>query len=57
MRGRLAAMLLNDKTLYADAKDAVGSLKNVAAKIDSGQGTLGKLVNDPALYPIRETPQ
>ena len=50
------AMLLNDKTLYADAKDAVGSLKNVAAKIDSGQGTLGKLVNDPALYTdTRET--
>jgi len=44
------AMLLNDKSLYANATDITTSLKNVTAKIDKGEGTLGKLVNDDALY-------
>jgi phospholipid/cholesterol/gamma-HCH transport system substrate-binding protein len=44
------AMLLNDKTLYANAADVSTSLKNVTAKIDRGEGTIGKLVNDDALY-------
>ena len=44
------AMLLNDKTLYANATDATRSLKSVAAKIDKGEGTVGKLINDPTLY-------
>lgn len=29
---------------------ATGSLESVLAKVDSGQGTAGRLVNDPALY-------
>ena len=29
---------------------AVGHLESVLAKVDDGQGTLGRLVNDPALY-------
>ena len=29
---------------------AVADLADVAAKLDRGQGTLGKLVNDPSLY-------
>ena len=29
---------------------AAADLADVAAKLDRGQGTLGKLVNDPSLY-------
>src|SRR5256712_11972363 len=29
---------------------AISDLADVAAKLDHGQGTLGKLVNDPSLY-------
>jgi len=29
---------------------AISDLAEVAAKLDRGQGTLGKLVNDPSLY-------
>ena len=31
-------------------KEAVTSLKAIAQKIEKGEGTIGKLVNDPALY-------
>jgi phospholipid/cholesterol/gamma-HCH transport system substrate-binding protein len=31
-------------------KDVAESLRNVAKKVDAGEGTLGKLVNDPKLY-------
>ncbi|HEY6838171.1 MAG TPA: MlaD family protein [Geobacteraceae bacterium] len=44
------AMLLNDKTLYANARDATAELRDVSAKINKGEGTLGKLVNDDAMY-------
>jgi len=30
--------------------DAINRLENIATKIDSGDGTLGRLVNNPALY-------
>jgi len=29
---------------------AISDLADVAAKLDHGQGTLGRLVNDPSLY-------
>jgi phospholipid/cholesterol/gamma-HCH transport system substrate-binding protein len=44
------AMLLNDKTLYANARDAAADLREVSAKINKGEGALGRLVNDDALY-------
>jgi len=30
--------------------DAVGQMRNIVRKIDQGEGTLGRLVNDPLLY-------
>jgi phospholipid/cholesterol/gamma-HCH transport system substrate-binding protein len=42
--------LLNDKTLYADARATVADLREASAKINKGEGTLGKLINDEALY-------
>ncbi len=63
-------MLINDDTLYVDARDIVsdfkasvrdgGMLKNIeksaanlneiTAKINSGEGTIARLINDNALY-------
>lgn len=34
----------------SSVKDTVDSIKNITAKIDSGEGTLGKLVKDEKLY-------
>jgi phospholipid/cholesterol/gamma-HCH transport system substrate-binding protein len=42
--------LVNDDSLYNDAKETVASLKTVSADIEQGKGTLGKLVNDDSLY-------
>jgi len=42
----LAAM----KETMPELKASVASLKSIAAKIDKGEGTVGKLVNDPQLY-------
>lgn len=36
--------------MLSNANKAVGDLQNVVAKINSGQGSLGLLVNDKALY-------
>jgi phospholipid/cholesterol/gamma-HCH transport system substrate-binding protein len=44
------ALLLNDKTLYNNANEAIVSIKSVTNKIDKGEGTIGKLINDDALY-------
>lgn len=44
------AMLLNDKTLYADTSAVTTNLKNITHRIETGQGTIGKLVNDDAFY-------
>ena len=44
------AMLLNDKTLYANTNEVTASLKVITAKIEKGEGTIGKLVNDDAFY-------
>jgi phospholipid/cholesterol/gamma-HCH transport system substrate-binding protein len=35
---------------FDDLAEGGKSLKSIAAKIDSGQGTIGKLINDPSLY-------
>lgn len=44
------AMLLNDKTLYANTNEVTANLKAITAKIEKGEGTIGKLVNDEAFY-------
>ena len=36
--------------LYNSAAEATASLRNISGKIERGEGTLGKLVNDDALY-------
>lgn len=36
--------------LVKNIKEASGSLKNISAQIDSGEGTIGKLVKDDKLY-------
>lgn len=37
-------------TLLDDLEKTAGSLQRIAAKIDEGEGTMGALVNDPAVY-------
>jgi len=44
------ALLLNDRTLYANTNEATSHLNNIVAKIDRGEGTVGKLLHDDALY-------
>ena len=41
---------MTDDALYDQAKGAVESLNKVAQKIEKGEGTIGKLVNDETLY-------
>jgi phospholipid/cholesterol/gamma-HCH transport system substrate-binding protein len=36
--------------MFTDLRDASADLKKVAAKLASGEGTLGALVNDPTIY-------
>lgn len=40
------ANLTRDSNMHA----AISSLKNILLKIDSGEGTLGKLINDPTIH-------
>ena len=47
---RATAESLNAGDLMARAKELVESLNAVAARIESGEGTLGKLAQDPKLY-------
>ena len=45
--GNLSRLLEESKSSFLDA---VVRLQSVARKVDEGEGTLGRLVNDPALY-------
>jgi len=38
------------KTTITNIDAAIGNLKQISEKIDSGRGTMGKLINDPLLY-------
>ena len=40
----------NLKETISGLKDTSKSINNIATKIDKGEGTLGKLVNDETLY-------
>ena len=42
-------MLTEDKA-YDDLQQTLANLRSITDKIESGQGTIGKLVNDPDLY-------
>jgi phospholipid/cholesterol/gamma-HCH transport system substrate-binding protein len=46
IRNTMASM----KEVAPRLKDAVASLTSIANKIEKGEGTIGKLVNDPSLY-------
>lgn len=43
-------LLLKDRALYDNLRDATRSLSNVIRKIESGKSTLGKLISDETLY-------
>lgn len=43
-------LLLKDRVLYDNLRDATRSLSNITRRIDSGKSTLGKLVSDETLY-------
>ena len=36
--------------LVADARDTLGNFKNISAKLERGEGTLGKLISDEEVY-------
>jgi len=42
--------LVNEDTLYNDARSSLANLKEITDKINHGEGTLGPLVNDESLY-------
>ena len=44
------ALLLNDRTLYANASELTTNLKNISGRMERGEGSLGKLMKDDALY-------
>jgi phospholipid/cholesterol/gamma-HCH transport system substrate-binding protein len=45
--------LIQDESLYNEAKETLHSMKGIAEKVEKGEGTLGKLINDDTL--IKET--
>ncbi len=46
----MAAIVLQDEQTGKDLKAAIHHLRSILEKIDTGQGTMGKLVNDASLY-------
>ncbi len=49
VRGTLGK-LLNDESLYNDAKFALTNLGQLSKKLNTAKGTIGKLINDDTLY-------
>ena len=41
---------LNEGGILTNLQQSIASIKEVSGKINGGEGTIGKLVNDPALY-------
>lgn len=48
-RGSIGKMLTDD-SVYTELHDSLANLKEIMQKVNSGEGTAGKIVNDPALY-------
>ncbi len=46
----MAAIALQDEQAGKDLKAAIHHLRSILEKIDNGEGTMGKLVNDASLY-------
>ncbi|MCK5879635.1 MAG: MCE family protein [Holophagae bacterium] len=46
----MAALALQDEETGKDLKAAIHHLRSILEKIDNGEGTMGKLVNDASLY-------
>ena len=46
----ISQVLNDDGQLYKDLCGAVASLKNIAAALENGEGTLGKIISDDELY-------
>ena len=44
------ALLLNDRSLYANASEMTANLKTISGRMERGEGSLGKLMKDDALY-------
>ena len=42
--------LLKDDKLYRETTDAMTNLKEILQKVNQGQGSVGKLVNDQEFY-------
>ena len=42
--------LLHDEALYQETTASMTNLKEILQKINQGQGTIGKIVNDKELY-------
>ena len=50
-KGALAKLMQDDSgKLIDDLSDTAANLRSITAKADAGTGTIGKLINDPALY-------
>jgi phospholipid/cholesterol/gamma-HCH transport system substrate-binding protein len=49
-KSSLGRLLSEDDSLYQDFSATIASLKNVSAGLESGEGTLGKLLQDEAVY-------
>jgi len=43
-------MLVKDEALYTETTASMANLKEILQKINQGQGTVGKLVNDMEFY-------
>jgi len=48
--GTLGKLLSKNSEVYDDLKAASASIRSLAAKVDTGDGSLSRLINDPALY-------
>ncbi|MFH0792896.1 MAG: hypothetical protein V2A74_02560, partial [bacterium] len=49
-RAKLTDILDSLSRAIPDFEEAAKSIREVADKVNTGEGTLGKLVNDPSLY-------
>jgi len=48
--GSVGRLLSDDETLYSNLVETVTAARNIAVQLESGQGTIGLLLKDAALY-------